>query len=190
MVQQLYDKNATLNQVFTVVLGISGSGKSSLVKAGLIRLLRHISKPDNFEVILASYYILTLAFIKAFPKIKPGFLFPSSKFIPINYANQWEILTPMRPGESPFLSLARTILPLANVSVPTELAELDFITEVVPEKIKLLETEIADSTKENGKESQQTKLLQEEKEKFSQIAEIWHRENQQAKLLSLLHNLE
>ncbi|MBD2774397.1 caspase family protein [Iningainema tapete] len=52
---------------FTVVLGASGTGKSSLVKAGLI------------------------------PKLR-------------NSGEQWRILTPIRPGESPFTALNDTLV--------------------------------------------------------------------------------
>lgn len=54
------------NQRLTIVLGASGSGKSSLVKAGLI------------------------------PKLKN--------------TNQWRILAPIRPGESPFIALNNTLI--------------------------------------------------------------------------------
>jgi WD40 repeat protein len=64
-------------QPLTVVLGASGSGKSSLVKAGLI------------------------------PKLK-------------QLETQWQILAPMRPGESPFKALSNALAQetVAGVSIP------------------------------------------------------------------------
>ncbi|NJL21750.1 MAG: hypothetical protein HC895_14565 [Leptolyngbyaceae cyanobacterium SM1_3_5] len=57
-------------QPLSVVLGASGSGKSSLVKAGLIPDLKRDAKADH---------------------------------------HQWQILAPMRPGESPFKALNNTL---------------------------------------------------------------------------------
>lgn len=68
----LRDTKTESDRPFTVVLGISGSGKSSLVKAGLIPYL------DKEE------------------------------------AGLWKILEPMRPGTTPFLALAKAILPISN----------------------------------------------------------------------------
>ncbi|MEG3919039.1 caspase family protein [Microcoleus sp. T3_A4] len=92
-------------QQLTVVLGISGSGKSSLVKAGLISDLRKAT--NSFDITLIYACIITLAILEVNPDI-------SLKFLPISYAHQWEILEPMRPGESPFDALAKAILPLVE----------------------------------------------------------------------------
>lgn len=75
LVEELYKRISQSKQSSSqliVVMGISGSGKSSLVKAGLIPHLRK------------------------------------------NYAQEWHILEPMRPGKSPFIALAKTIFPIAN----------------------------------------------------------------------------
>ena len=92
-------------QRLTVVLGISGSGKSSLVKAGLISHLRKVTNSFDLNVIYAS--IITLAILEVSPNIP-------LRFLPISYAHQWEILEPMRPGESPFDALAKAIFPLVE----------------------------------------------------------------------------
>lgn len=66
----------------TIVLGTSGSGKSSLVKAGLIPLLKATDRGDR-----------------------------------------WHILSPMRPGESPFISL-NTLLTqeqLSAIALPSKI---------------------------------------------------------------------
>ncbi len=73
-------------QPLTVVLGASGSGKSSLVKAGLIPYLKQqVAKADH----------------------------------PQNYS-QWQLLAPMRPGESPFKALSNTFAQATvfGVSIP------------------------------------------------------------------------
>ena len=47
LVKELSDRLAKLGRPFTVVLGVSGSGKSSLVKAGLIPYLRDKQEKDS-----------------------------------------------------------------------------------------------------------------------------------------------
>ncbi|MFB2838934.1 hypothetical protein [Floridanema evergladense] len=76
IIEQLYNKisiSAQSSSQLIAVLGISGSGKSSLVKAGLIPYLRK------------------------------------------HHEKKWQILEPMRPGKTPFIRLASTILPIANI---------------------------------------------------------------------------
>ncbi|BAT54421.1 WD-40 repeat protein [Nostoc sp. NIES-3756] len=55
LIESLYVRIAALDNLLTVILGVSGSGKSSLVKAGLIPYLRELSKPNND---LNQWYIL------------------------------------------------------------------------------------------------------------------------------------
>ncbi|MEJ1929807.1 caspase family protein [Nostoc sp. NIES-2111] len=55
LIESLYVRIAAPDNLLTVVLGVSGSGKSSLVKAGLIPYLRELSKPNND---LNQWYIL------------------------------------------------------------------------------------------------------------------------------------
>ncbi|BAZ37670.1 WD-40 repeat-containing protein [Calothrix sp. NIES-4101] len=69
-----------LRNSLTVVLGVSGTGKSSLMKAGLLPRLRNSQK------------------------------------------QKFEILEPMRPGESPLKSLAQICLPITNTITAEELA--------------------------------------------------------------------
>jgi WD40 repeat protein len=81
LIDRLYD--AIIDRPLTIVLGASGSGKSSLVKAGLIPRLdksNQIEQPKN-------------------QKLKPR--------TPVNHRNdqEWKILAPIRPGESPLNSL-------------------------------------------------------------------------------------
>ncbi len=77
-----------MNQPLTVVLGASGSGKSSLVKAGLIPYLKQGTREWEERI---SY---------------------SHCPLPITHCllpQKWRILAPVRPGESPFTALNKTL---------------------------------------------------------------------------------
>ncbi len=80
-IQELYQKVVANKQALTLVLGASGTGKSSLMKAGLLKHLR-----DSQE-------------------------------------QKFEILDPMRPGESPLKALAQVCLPIAITITAEELAK-------------------------------------------------------------------
>ena len=80
LIKHLYQRVVANKQALTVVLGASGTGKSSLMKAGLLPLLRQ------------------------------------------NSEYQFQILDPMRPGESPLKALAQVWLP-ANTMTADELAK-------------------------------------------------------------------
>lgn len=71
-IKDLLQKVVTNNQPLTLLLGASGTGKSSLMKAGLIPRLR------------------------------------------TSYEHQFQILDPMRPGESPLKALVQILLPIEN----------------------------------------------------------------------------
>jgi len=113
LVEKLYLRIANPAHQLTVVLGASGSGKSSLVKAGLIPYLR-----NSLEVNLVNAYILTSAIFLAFP------LFPI-KFWSINCVHEWHILDPIRPGESPFTALARGIMPISQVAAASDIDSIN-----------------------------------------------------------------
>ncbi|MDF5739916.1 MULTISPECIES: nSTAND1 domain-containing NTPase [unclassified Nostoc] len=100
LIKQLYQQVVSNKQTLTVVLGASGTGKSSLMKAGLLHRLRH-SQEYKFQ-----------------------------------------ILDPMRPGESPLQALAQVCLPIANTITAVELAKdeqaLANIVSKINPQIKLL----------------------------------------------------
>ncbi len=81
LIKQLYQQVVSNKQTLTVVLGASGTGKSSLMKAGLLPCLRD-SQEDKFQ-----------------------------------------ILDPMRPGETPLQALAQVCLPIATTITVAELAK-------------------------------------------------------------------
>ncbi len=80
-IEKLFQKIVDNNQQMTLVLGASGTGKSSLMKAGLLPRLRHSQK------------------------------------------HRFQILDPMRTGESPLKALAQICLPITNSITAKELAK-------------------------------------------------------------------
>jgi Caspase domain len=78
-----------INRPLTVVLGASGSGKSSLVKAGLIPYLKLGTR--NWEMANIPYSHCPLPITNC----------------PL--PQKWRILAPVRPGESPFVALNKTL---------------------------------------------------------------------------------
>ena len=98
LIEELAKRLTQPNQALAVVLGVSGSGKSSLVKAGLIPHLRNQNTEQKTEL--------------------------------------WRILDPMRPGEAPFTSLARTLLPIVNDNLLQQLAEVSFLDDIFQQMLK------------------------------------------------------
>lgn len=154
LIENLYARIAAPDQSLTVVLGVSGSGKSSLVKAGLIPYLRELSKP------------------------------------PINDLHQWHILNPMRPGESPFAALARTVWAIADMPTTVELDSLGFLSERLNQKTEQLNTQVAKASNEHGETSRTTQRLKQEAEKFAQITTTWNQDTHAAKQLLIVEHFE
>jgi energy-coupling factor transporter ATP-binding protein EcfA2 len=101
LIEKLCD--AMSDRPFTVVLGASGSGKSSLVKAGLIAHLDGSAQTQQSR---------------------------NQKLKPQEHPHQckywaWKILTPIRPGESPLNSLNSALKELAESSTPSETDRID-----------------------------------------------------------------
>ena len=122
LVEELSDRLSQSDRSLTVVLGASGCGKSSLVKAGLIPDLRQESALN-----LIKACILTEVILAALPQ------FPL-KFLPIYYVQQWYILAPMRPERYPFTALAQAILPIAQPELIEQLSQVSFLDEVFKPK--------------------------------------------------------
>ncbi|MCC5617167.1 caspase family protein [Nostoc sp. CHAB 5836] len=100
LIEKLYQKAVANQQPLTLVLGASGTGKSSLMKAGLLHRLRHSQE------------------------------------------HKFQILDPMRPGESPLQALAQVCLPIANTITTSQLVKdeqaLANIVSKINPQIKLL----------------------------------------------------
>ncbi|MGI2902543.1 nSTAND1 domain-containing NTPase [Tolypothrix sp. VBCCA 56010] len=101
-----------INQPLTVVLGASGSGKSSLVKAGLITHLKGtgdwgLGTRGLGEKRTDIYTKLSTSSSQSLVP-NPQSLVPSPQ--------EWRILAPIRPGESPFKALNNA---LAQEKLPT-----------------------------------------------------------------------
>ncbi|MEG3836396.1 nSTAND1 domain-containing NTPase [Microcoleus sp. Z1_C3] len=160
LVEKLQSRLSQPNRSLTVVLGASGSGKSSLVKAGLIPDLRHESNPEVFGLNVIKACVLTEVILAAFPQF-------SLKLLPIYYVQQWYILDPMRPDRSPFTALARAILPIAQPELIEQLSQVSFLDEVFKPK--------EESGQDKGDESTDTA--------FAKLAEFWNSAKPEAKLL-------
>lgn len=143
LVDKLADRLSKHDQALTVVLGISGSGKSSLVKAGLLPYLRS-QKRDQ----------------------QPG-----------QESNQWYILDPMRPGELPFISLARVLLPLANAELLEQVAQMDFLDKLFQPML-----EVRTRAKQNSASMAQNPQEQTD-ETLIKVADSWCNAKPEAKLL-------
>jgi WD40 repeat protein len=154
LIENLYARIAIPDHSLTVVLGVSGSGKSSLVKAGLIPYLRELSKP------------------------------------PINNRHQWHILNPIRPGESPFAALARTLWAIADMPTTVQLDSLGFLSEKLNQKTKELNTQVANASSNNRETSRTTQRLKQEAEKFAQITTTWNQDTHAAKQLLIVEHFE
>lgn len=159
LVEELQLRLSQPNRSITVVLGASGSGKSSLVKAGLIPDLRHESNPEVLGLNLIKACILTETILAAFPQFPP-------KLLPIYYVQQWYILDPMRPDRSPFTALARAILPIAHPELIEQLDQVSFLDEVFKPK--------DESGQDKGDEPTDA---------FVKLAESWNSATPEAKLL-------
>ena len=105
----LIDKlcDAMSNRPFTVVLGASGSGKSSLVKAGLIAHLDGSAQTQQAQN----------------QRLKPQEHPHQCKY------RAWKILTPIRPGESPLNSLKSVLKELGVAE--TEKIDSQIFTETI-----------------------------------------------------------
>jgi WD40 repeat protein len=160
LVEQLQRRLSQSNHSLTVVLGASGSGKSSLVKAGLIPHLRYESNLEIFALNLIKAGILTEAILAAFPQ------FPI-KLLPIYYIQQWYILDPMRPDRLPFTALARTILPIDKPELIEQLSQVGFLDEVFKPK--------DESGQDKGDEPTDAE--------FVKLAQLWNSARPEAKLL-------
>ncbi|OWY65263.1 hypothetical protein B7486_42840 [cyanobacterium TDX16] len=96
-IKELYQQVVDDEQVFTVVLGASGTGKSSLMKAGLLPRLRHSQE------------------------------------------HHYQILDPMRPGESPLKSLAQVCLPITDEDAAQTMSDIKQLSEDLKKKKQDLE---------------------------------------------------
>jgi WD40 repeat protein/uncharacterized caspase-like protein len=154
LVEQLQHRLSQANRSLTVVLGVSGSGKSSLIKAGLIPELR------VFALNLIKACILTETILAAFPQLP-------LKLLPIYYVQQWYILDPIRPDRYPFTALARAILPIDKPELIEQLSQIGFLDEVFKSK--------DESGQDQGEKPTDAE--------FVKLAEFWNSATPEAKLL-------
>jgi WD40 repeat protein len=106
------------------------------------------------------------------------------------YSQYWCILKPMRPGESPFTALAITILSITNVPVTNQLKNLDFISDILQEKFKRLDQEIYDTFDGTEEGTDKRIRLEQEENKFNQIADTWNSGTLDKRLLLVVEEFE
>jgi WD40 repeat protein len=182
LIEKLLARISEPQQSLTVVLGVSGSGKSSLVKAGLIPCLKHLSKREVFEINFVGAGILAEAMACSLPQF---FL----KFLPLDCIHQWRILRPMRPGDSPFAALARIILPITETRISERLNSIDFLRELFQKRLEELNHKLNEFI-DGEQESDEQLLLNQEREKFQKFATIWNSSNSRSKMLLLVEDFE
>lgn len=150
LVEELSDRLTESQCPLTVVLGTSGSGKSSLVKAGLLPHLRQKREKEQ-------------------------------------QAQLWYIFVPMRPGASPFIELARVLLPLANSNLITKLDQVSFLdkrfAEVLDPKSEQKQKDAC--LKSTYTDDQESSSGNKSIEEF-RLPERWHKATPEAKLLLIL----
>jgi WD40 repeat protein len=188
LIEKLYTHIAKPDHSLTVVLGVSGSGKSSLVKAGLIPYLKKRSQPEEFTVHLAKACTLTTAILYSFARLPHKPWFPP-KFLPIDYTHQWQILAPIRPGESPFASLARTLLAIAEVPASPQINQLNFLNDHLQREHKELKAQRNQAISQKQGNSK-VKQLQEKLETFTQIVTDWKNDDLSIRQRSLVEHFE
>ena len=187
LIKQLYARIAAPDRSLTVVLGVSGSGKSSLVKAGLIPDLKQRSQPEEFAIHLVRACILTIAILSSFAHLPHKPCFPL-RFLPINYTHQWHTLHPMRPGDTPFAALARTLLTIADHPAAVQLDSLDFLSEFLQQRHKQLASKMAEEASNSN--SSKIERLSQEAEKFLRISDDWNKGSQSDKQRLLVEQFE
>jgi WD40 repeat protein len=108
-------QNFIINQPLTVVLGASGSGKSSLVKAGLIPYLKQgtgaIEEGKRGKGKGESEKTHSQLPIPNSQLPIPNYQLPITNYqLPITNPQKWRIFAPIRPGKSPFIALNNTLV--------------------------------------------------------------------------------
>ncbi|BAY37628.1 WD-40 repeat-containing protein [Nostoc sp. NIES-2111] len=140
LIEELAKRLLLPNQPLAVVLGVSGSGKSSLVKAGLIPYLRD------------------------------------------KQAKQWYILEPMRPGELPFTSLARVLLPVVNANLLEQLSQVSFLDEALKRVLESKTQADRDLDRADRAKPESDRPFQ-INETLIKVVELWSSATPEAKLL-------
>lgn len=140
LIEELAKRLLVPNQPLAVVLGVSGSGKSSLVKAGLIPYLRD------------------------------------------KQAKQWYILEPMRPGELPFTSLARVLLPVVNANLLEQLSQVSFLDEALKRVLEFKTEADQDLGRADQAKPESDRLFQ-MNETLIKVAQSWCSATPEARLL-------
>ncbi|MGK7940905.1 MAG: caspase family protein [Crocosphaera sp.] len=163
--QLFFGRTALINQLcqfisyphrpLTVVLGASGSGKSSLVKAGLMAYLEEISHPEVFWLLFVKLAIVSFTLVSALPKF---LRFPH--LLAINHLHQWKTLIPIRPGESPLSCLNTLMQELDHESKTLNEAIAHWIKNHPQEKLLLVIDQLEELITLCGDETEKEEFLE------------------------------
>jgi hypothetical protein len=96
----------------------------------------------------------------------------------------------MRPGESPFASLARTLFAIADTPIPSQLNQLNFLNRHLQSRHKKLIDDIRQFTNQGKENTSRVEQLKREAATVAQIIQDWNSDSPAVKQRSLVEHFE